>query len=114
MSTHLADGGILAGDGRAADAAFRIGGDEFAVLLPESTVEDAQAVAERIAEELRSLPSAEEWNLSLSCGISVHDGDDDPTTLLRSADDAMYEMKRKRDALGVLQGAEEEDLDAVA
>ena len=99
---------------RGGDHAFRIGGDEFAVLLPESTVEDAQAVAERIAEELRSLPSAEEWNLSLSCGISVHDGDDDPTTLLRSADDAMYEMKRKRDALGVLQGAEEEDLDAVA
>jgi diguanylate cyclase (GGDEF)-like protein len=98
---------------RGGDHAFRIGGDEFAVLLPESTVDDARAVAERIAEELRNLPSAEEWNLSLSFGISVHGGDDDPTTLLRRADDAMYEMKRKRDALSVLESGDA-NLDAVA
>jgi diguanylate cyclase (GGDEF)-like protein len=99
---------------RGGDHAFRIGGDEFAVLLPESTVDDARAVAERIADELRALPSAEAWQLSVSFGISVHDGDDDPAALLRNADDAMYAMKREREALELLQSAEEEDLDAVA
>jgi len=97
---------------RGGDHAFRIGGDEFAALLPEATAADAQAVAERIAEELAKLPVPEEWKLSLSFGISVHDGGEDPAALLRSADQAMYEMKRKRVALGVLEDAE--DLDAVA
>ena len=91
---------------RGGDHAFRIGGDEFAVLLPEATADDARAVAERIAEELSELPVADTWRLSMSFGVSMHDGRDDPAALLRSADDAMYEMKRKREAL--------EGLDAVA
>jgi diguanylate cyclase (GGDEF)-like protein len=101
---------------RGGDHAFRIGGDEFAVILPEATAADARAVAKRIAEELRSVPSADEWKLSMSFGIAVHEAEDEPAALLRNADDAMYEMKRKREALGVLETAEceEEDLDAVA
>jgi len=99
---------------RGGDNVFRIGGDEFAVLLPESTADDARAVAERISSELRRLPVADEWELSLSFGVSVHDGDDDPAALLRSADDAMYEMKRKRVALDVVEAADDADLDAVA
>jgi diguanylate cyclase (GGDEF)-like protein len=87
---------------RGSDHAFRIGGDEFAVLLPEATVTDARAVAERISEELRSLPVAETWTLSMSFGVSMHDGGDDPAALLRSADDAMYEMKRRRERLGAV------------
>ena len=98
---------------RGGDHAFRIGGDEFAVLLPESTAADARAVAERISQELRSLPAADDWKLSMSFGVSVHDGGDDPAALLRSADGAMYEMKRKREALGALEDADA-DLDAVA
>jgi diguanylate cyclase (GGDEF)-like protein len=97
---------------RDGDHAFRIGGDEFAVLLPEATADDARAVAERIAEELRIVPVAHDWELSMSFGVAVHDGGDDPAALLRSADDAMYDMKRKREALGALEDAE--DLDAVA
>ena len=49
----------------------------------------------------------------MSFGVSVHDGGDDPAALLRSADGAMYEMKRKREALGALEDADA-DLDAVA
>ena len=84
---------------RSGDHAFRIGGDEFAALLPEATALDAHTVAERIAEELGALPGAADWKLSLSFGVSVHDRGDDPAVLLRSADQAMYEMKRKREAL---------------
>jgi diguanylate cyclase (GGDEF)-like protein len=99
---------------RSGDHAFRIGGDEFAVLLPESTAEDARAVARRIADELSGMASIGEWELSLSFGVSVHDGGADPAALLRSADDAMYEMKRKREALDVVDAADDADLDAVA
>jgi diguanylate cyclase (GGDEF)-like protein len=84
---------------RGGDHAFRIGGDEFAVLLPEATSVDANAVAERISEELSALPVADTWTLSMSFGVSMHDGRGDPAALLRSADDAMYEMKRTRDRL---------------
>ena len=86
---------------RAGDHAFRIGGDEFAVILPEASADDARAVAERIEQELTSLPSADTWKVSMSFGIAVHDAEDDPAVLLRSADDAMYEMKHKREALGL-------------
>ena len=99
---------------RGGDHAFRIGGDEFAVILPEATDGDARAVAERIAEELRSLPSADEWKLSMSFGIAVQASDDDPAVFLRNADDAMYEMKQRREALSLLEGAGDKDLDAVA
>src|SRR5262249_6684506 len=87
---------------RGGDHAFRIGGDEFAVLLPEATAADAQAVAERISEQLSSLPVAENWTLSMSFGVARQDGGEDPAALLRSADDAMYEMKRRRERLGAV------------
>jgi diguanylate cyclase (GGDEF)-like protein len=101
---------------RGGDHAFRIGGDEFAVILPEATAADARGVADRIVQELRSLPSAVELKLSMSFGIAVHDPEDDLAALLRSADDAMYEMKREQGAPGLLESdeCEEENLDAVA
>ena len=39
---------------RAADTAYRIGGDEFALLLPETSAAEARAVIERIAEDLEA------------------------------------------------------------
>ena len=39
---------------RAADTAYRIGGDEFALLLPETSAPEARAVIERIAENLEA------------------------------------------------------------
>ena len=86
---------------RAGDHAFRIGGDEFAVILPEAGADDAGAVAARIEEELANFASADTWKLSMSFGISVHNAEDDPAVLLRSADDAMYHMKHRRETLGL-------------
>jgi diguanylate cyclase (GGDEF)-like protein len=101
---------------RGSDHAFRIGGDEFAVILPKATAADARAVAVRIAQELRTLASAEDWEPSMSLGIAVLNDTHDPAALLRAADDAMYEMKRKRDALEIVEHAPSVDdgLDAVA
>jgi diguanylate cyclase (GGDEF)-like protein len=72
---------------RGGDNAFRIGGDEFAVLLPEATEQEAVAVAQRIADELQ---------LAASFGVAVCSADGDAGALLREADDAMYRMKRRQ------------------
>jgi diguanylate cyclase (GGDEF)-like protein len=74
---------------RTGDNAFRIGGDEFAVIVAEANEHDAAAAAQRIADALQS---------SASFGVAVCSGDCEAGTLLREADDAMYRMKRRRRA----------------
>ena len=88
---------------RSGDNAFRIGGDEFALILPEANERDAQAAARRIGEEI---------GIAASFGVSVCEAKCEPGTLLRNADDAMYRMKRRRRALQ-MRTAEGDDLSAV-
>jgi len=84
---------------RASDTVARYGGDEFVVLVGElERAEDADAIAEKIADVLR-LPLALEngvWNIGCSIGISVYpDNATDGETLIRLADKAMYGSKSK-------------------
>jgi len=83
---------------RTADHAFRIGGDEFAVIMPEATEADANAAAERIAESAQRSPRPGEWRLTMSVGVALCDSQRDSAALLRAADEAMYQMKRRRQA----------------
>lgn len=80
---------------RARDHAARIGGEEFAIILPEATLDHAALVAKRV-QELLGMGNAELNCMTLSIGISCLD----KTTanwqaLLAHADCAMYEAKRK-------------------
>ena len=77
------------------DTAARYGGDEFAVVLPETSVEAANNVAQRICESIAN--DGMEPVLSVSIGVAVypHDGER-IETLLRAADVAMYSMKAKK------------------
>jgi diguanylate cyclase (GGDEF)-like protein len=83
---------------RPADTVARLGGDEFTVLLEDITsVEEATRVAERIENSLRTpfMVEGHETSVGTSIGIAINlAGREDPSTLLRNADAAMYQAKR--------------------
>jgi diguanylate cyclase (GGDEF)-like protein/PAS domain S-box-containing protein len=86
---------ILADCCRSVDTAARHGGDEFAVVLPETGMAAATLVARRICDLLAK--DAEEPALSVSVGVASYPKDADTIgTLLYAADVALYAMKDKQ------------------
>ena len=82
---------------RSSDLLFRMGGDEFTVILPEiASPDDAAHVARRILGAVAQPVVLHEHELSVGAtvGIAVHPGDgDDAESLLCNADAAMYAAK---------------------
>jgi diguanylate cyclase (GGDEF)-like protein/PAS domain S-box-containing protein len=90
---RLAD--VLRSCCRSIDTAARQGGDEFALVLPETGAADAALVGERIGELLAK--DVEEPVLSVSVGVAAYPRDAESVgPLLYAADAAMYAMKGKR------------------
>lgn len=88
-------GQILKNCCRSIDTAARHGGDEFALVLPETGAAAATLVARRICELLER--EDEEPGLSVSVGIASYPGEANTIgTLLYAADGALYAMKDKR------------------
>jgi diguanylate cyclase (GGDEF)-like protein/PAS domain S-box-containing protein len=88
-------GQILRDCCRSLDTAARHGGDEFALVLPETGMAAATLVAQRICDLLAK--EAEQPALSVSLGIASHPKDAGTIgTLLYVADRALYAMKDKR------------------
>jgi diguanylate cyclase (GGDEF)-like protein len=75
--------------GRAGDRAYRVGGDEFALLLPHTDAEGASALGRRLTRALADDGAA------VSIGISVLRAGARPDTLRAEADAAVYEAKRR-------------------
>ncbi len=101
---------VLRGCVRSTDILARIGGEEFAIMLPSTAAEDAERLAQRIRQDLRRA-AFESAPLTVSIGISSLN----PTTrnmarLLSRADDAMYEAKRSGKNRVVLHKAHIEKL----
>jgi diguanylate cyclase (GGDEF)-like protein len=72
---------------RKSDVAFRIGGDEFALLLAEATDEDAREVIGRIRDRMDEMHA--------SFGVAACPADaPDAQSLFRLADEALYHAKR--------------------
>lgn len=84
---------------RKADLPARFGGDEFAVLLPETAATDAEAVADRICEAVDNLPirvQGMEFHVTTSIGIAdLNSGEmDSPSAMMALADRALYAAKQ--------------------
>jgi len=77
---------------RGEDSAFRIGGDEFALILVGADEEGAWLLAERIAADVLSDPECR--GVGVSSGITTLTGD--PTADVERADAALYASKRSR------------------
>jgi diguanylate cyclase (GGDEF)-like protein len=84
---------LLEAGARAGDVIGRIGGDEFALLLPETSAEEALPIAERWAEGFRAAPVGVAAHLTMSAGVSDLTHAHDSTELLRLADGALYWAK---------------------
>jgi len=86
---------VLSDCARAVDTLARHGGDEFALILPETTLLSAEVLAQRICAQLAKDP--EQPPLSVSLGIAEFPKDANSIpALIRVADAAMYAMKARR------------------
>lgn len=97
---HLAGDAVLGQIGerlrgvvRSSDIACRVGGDEFGVILPESTAGDAELLCERLKSHLTMRPIPQAGRLQISAGIAELRSQDDAVTLFERADDALYRAK---------------------
>jgi diguanylate cyclase (GGDEF)-like protein len=82
---------------RQIDIAARYGGDEFAIILPNTTLEDAIGVAERMVKMVSASPITWDHNkidLSVSVGVGQYGGDCAPGDVTRTTDEAMYKAKQ--------------------
>jgi diguanylate cyclase (GGDEF)-like protein/PAS domain S-box-containing protein len=84
------------------DTAARFGGDEFALLLPETGREPAHSVARRISSSIAEDSNGPRISVSVGVGVYPLDGDN-VESLVSAADAAMYAMKRQRKSANVLR-----------
>jgi diguanylate cyclase (GGDEF)-like protein len=97
---HLAGDSVLAEAAarmmsvtRTADVACRVGGDEFAIVLPESSAADAELLAGRIARAIGDRPIGGAGKLALSAGVAELRPSDRPNDIFERADEALYRAK---------------------
>jgi diguanylate cyclase (GGDEF)-like protein len=94
---------------RLIDYAFRYGGDEFVILLPQTTKDAALVVARRVRDTLRTTMFCKEEGLNLnvraSIGVATYPHDaKTPHDVIRQADEMMYLVKNTtRDNIGIAQ-----------
>jgi diguanylate cyclase (GGDEF)-like protein len=80
---------------RGVDTVARIGGDEFAVLMPETDARAAQVVMRRTRRRLLEETRRVGWPVTFSVGVVTFDAPPDSVdALLRAADETMYSAKR--------------------
>jgi diguanylate cyclase (GGDEF)-like protein len=97
---HLAGDAVLAETAarvravlRASDIACRVGGDEFAIILPEAGTGEATQLYRRVEEAVSSRPLGSIERLTLSGGVAGLSESDDAKTFFERADHALYRAK---------------------
>ena len=84
---------------RTMDSAYRYGGEEFTIILPETTGKEANNVAERInasvESERFSTKTGEDFSITISIGVTEYFKEEQLSTFIHRADQAMYKSKAK-------------------
>jgi two-component system cell cycle response regulator len=89
----------LASNVRAVDLPCRYGGEEFVVIMPDTKLEDAERIADRIRRHVAGSPfrvsgGSELLTVTISIGVAATLGEGDfAEALLKRADEAVYEAK---------------------
>lgn len=102
---HLEGDKVLAGLGetiraclRKTDTAYRYGGEEFTVILPETGADDALVVARRIQEQIKNRPfyplDENAVHITVSVGVTDYAPGEDMLGLVKRADQALFDSKR--------------------
>ncbi len=81
---------------REMDLIGRIGGEEFAALLPSTSVADGKAATERLRRAVAAETTEQDnqiLRVTISLGMTVIQADDDALSLMKRADDALYAAK---------------------
>jgi diguanylate cyclase (GGDEF)-like protein len=87
-------GGVISASFRKADVYGRLGGEEFAVLLPNTSLDTARTIAEGLIKAIAGLAAEPVKGLSASLGVAfTHAVDEDLHGLMNSADKALYRAK---------------------
>jgi diguanylate cyclase (GGDEF)-like protein len=102
---------------RKLDTAYRYGGEEFTVILPETSCEEAMLVAERIRNVVQSevfLPETEnKISITISIGATQYAENEELSAFIQRADKAMYTSKQKgRNQVTALEADDEAVLKA--
>ncbi len=99
---HLAGDAVLAqvaerlrNEVRSVDIGCRVGGDEFAVILPESTAEDARQLFERMHDGVITMPVPGGHQVRISAGIAELRHGETAAGLFERADSALYRSKEQ-------------------
>jgi diguanylate cyclase (GGDEF)-like protein len=111
-------GQMLSVQARESDTVCRIGGEEFAILMPETTLDAAALVAIRLQAILNTTPMAETEKQKIFCTASMGlaelaDDDTNIYDLLPRADQSMYQAKREGRNRIVTQGPRPVRMDCV-
>jgi len=73
----------------------RYGGDEFCIILPNSSLEEAEVLSERLCETIKKSVNSTKISCSIGIAASTPDNFHDADSLVKLADRAMYEAKKK-------------------
>jgi diguanylate cyclase (GGDEF)-like protein len=105
----MAVGRYLAGSTRAHDLACRAGGDEFLLLLPETSIDEARGVMERILIDLEELQAGDERGVSVSVGIAALRSGETADDLLGQAQAALSAARGEGGGRVKVGGTEADD-----
>jgi diguanylate cyclase (GGDEF)-like protein len=78
---------------RSADIACRVGGDEFAIVMPESGLEQAEQLFDRLQAAIGGRGIGQAGHLRISAGVAELKPDDDSISFFERADAALYRAK---------------------